>query len=127
MAEQTRTTAITLVIDDDEPRAAVYVSARRHRDDLIVVTVRGEIDLSNIALLEGELAGHEEEPWLVIDRSGVRFCGVAGARLLHTMAIRALTDGRRFELIDNPAIARVLEATGLANDITCRTSIHPPP
>jgi anti-anti-sigma factor len=110
-------------IVDHEPTAAVYVTAQRHRDDLVVATVRGEIDLSNISRLEKELAGHEEEPWLVIDLSDVGFCGVVGARLLHETAMRSSTAGRRFEVVDNPAIARLLKATGLGDGVVRRTSI----
>jgi anti-anti-sigma factor len=119
MAEPTKLTAIKFAAREES--AAVYVAAGRYTDDLVVVTVDGEIDLSNISQFEKELADHRLEPWLVLDMSGVRFCGVVGARLLHTMANESSTAGRRFEVIDNPAIARVLVATGLADGITRRT------
>lgn len=121
MAEPPPLPAINRVVDD-ESVAAVYVATRRYPDDLVVVTVDGEIDLSNISRFEKKLVGHEKEPWLVLDMSGVRFCGVVGARLLHTMAVRSSIVGRRFEIVDSRAIARVLEATGLAEGITRRTS-----
>jgi anti-anti-sigma factor len=121
MAEPTPT--VTPPFIDDEP--AVGVAVRRLRDDLVIVAVRGEIDLSNISLLEKDLARYEQESWVVVDMSSVRFCAVVGARLLHTMAIRSSVAGQRFEVVDNPAIARVLEATGLAHGITRRSSLEP--
>jgi anti-anti-sigma factor len=121
MAEPTPT--VTPPFFDDEP--AVRVAVRRLRDDLVIVAVRGEIDLSNISLLEKDLARYEQESWVVVDMSSVRFCAVVGARLLHTMAIRSSVAGQRFEVVDNPGIARVLEATGLANGITRRSSLEP--
>jgi anti-anti-sigma factor len=121
MAEPTPT--VTPPFFDDEP--AVRVAVRRLRDDLVIVAVRGEIDLSNISLLEKDLARYEQESWVVVDMSSVRFCAVVGARLLHTMAIRSSVAGQRFEVVDNPAIARVLEATGLAHGITRRSSLEP--
>jgi anti-anti-sigma factor len=123
MAEPTSTITIPSIIDDESTPAA-RVTARRLRDDLVVVTVHAEIDLANISLLEKELAGYEQEPWLIVDMSRVRFCAVVGARLLHVMAIRSSVAGRRFEVVDNPAIARVLEVTGLADGITRRSSLE---
>ena len=114
-------------LDDDQLIATVHVTARRHRDDPVVLSFNGEIDLSNIELFEIELRRLEEEPWLVIDLSAVRFCAVVGVRLLHTMAVRSSVDGRRFEVVVNPAIARVLKVTGLADGITRRTALRRSP
>jgi len=105
MAEQISTSAFNLAVGNES--AAVNVAVQRYPDDLVLVTVDGEIDISNISLLEKELARHGQEPRLVLDMSGVRFCDVVGARLLHTMAVRSAVAGCRFEVIDNPAIARV--------------------
>jgi len=126
MAEPTQATPLPQ-LDDDQLVATVHVTARRHRDDLVVVTVDGEIDLSNIPLLENELGRLEGEPRLVVDLSAVRFCAVVGVRLLHTMAVRSSVDGRRFEVVVNPAIARVLKVTGLADGITRRTALRRSP
>lgn len=126
MAEPTQATPLPQ-LDDDQLVATVHVTARRHRDDLVVVTVDGEIDLSNIALLENVLGRLEGEPWLVIDLSAVRFCAVVGVRLLHTMAVRSSVDGRRFEVVVSPAIARLLKGTGLADGITRRTALRRSP
>lgn len=120
MAEPTTTTINRSV--DDETLAPLHVIARRHQHRLLVVTVHGEIDLSNISLLENELAAHGEEPWLVVDMSGVEFCGVVGARCLHVMAVQSSTFGRRFEVVTNPMIARMLQVTGLAGGIAVRSA-----
>ena len=47
MAEPTPTIAIPPIIDDNSA-SAVRVTARRLRDDLVVVTVNAEIDLYNM-------------------------------------------------------------------------------
>jgi anti-anti-sigma factor len=102
----------------DETVAQLYVTARRRRDQHVVVTVHGEVDLSNISLFRTKLTAYDDEPWLVVDMSGVRFCGVVGARWLHTMAVQSSPAGQRFEVVTNPMIARMLVMTGLADDIT---------
>lgn len=107
---------------DDEPAALYLATDRRQDPALVVVTVRGEIDLANIAPLRTLLASHADEPWLVVDMSAVRFCGVACGRLLHTLAVQSLMTGRRFEIVDNPTVARLLKAAGFASDITRRPS-----
>lgn len=117
MAETTRTRPMSPIVKDDPP-APLHVAARPSGHGRVVVTVHGEIDLSNVLLLEQELAVHEPQPWLVVDMSQVRFCGVVGARLLHAMAIRSSAGGRRFEVVASQTLARVLDATGLAGDIT---------
>ena len=106
---------------DTETGACLHVSAQR-RHDRVVLAVQGEIDMSNISSFETELAAHAAQPWLVVDMSAVLFCGVAGAHLLQQTAVRATATGQRFEVVVNRALARLLDATGLADGITCTTS-----
>ena len=103
-----------------EPVELLRITARRHGRDLVVLTAHGEVDLSNAWLLGSELARHEDMPSLVVDMSRVRFCGVAGARMLHTAATRSTVTGQRLEIVDNAAIARLLTVTGLAADLPRR-------
>ena len=100
--------------------AHLHVTARR-RHDRVVVAVHGEIDMSNVSSFEAELAAHAAQPWLIVDLSGVLFCSVAGARLLQRKAVRATATGQRFEVVVNRALARLLDATGLADGITRTT------
>jgi anti-anti-sigma factor len=101
--------------------AHLHVTAQR-RHDRVVLAVHGEIDMSNISWFETELAAHAAQPWVVVDMSAVLFCGVAGAHLLQQTAVRATATGRRFEVVVNRALARVLDTTGLAEGITRTTS-----
>lgn len=96
------------------------LTARHLRDDLVVLTARGEIDLSNTWRLADELAHYEHVPHLVVDLSGVGFCGVSGARLLHTAFTRSLITGQRLEVVHSTAVSRVLDATGLGTHLPSR-------
>ncbi len=119
MAEPTHSDTTTLVTDEDRS-ALLRITAHEHGDDLVVLTAHGEIDLSNTWVLDGELARHEHVPHLVIDMSEVDFCGVSGARLLQTAVTRSVVAGQRVEVIHSSAVARVLDATGLAAGIPRR-------
>ena len=94
-------------------------TSARPQPGRVVVEVRGEIDLSNVALFDLALADHTATPWLVADMSDVRFCGVAGARVLELAALRATATGRRFEVVASRAVARLLVATNLADTVAC--------
>ena len=98
--------------------APLNVTAQR-RPDGVVISVRGEIDLSNVSSVESEIAVYAAEPRLVFDLSEVSFCGVAGAHLLHRTAVQAAATGRRFEVVVSHVVARVLATTGLAAGIVC--------
>ncbi len=100
--------------------APLHVTAQR-RDDGVVLAVRGEIDLSNVSWVERELAMYAAEPRLVADLSEVSFCSVAGAHLLHRTAVQAAAAGRRFEVVVDHVVARLLAVTGLAAGMTCRS------
>ena len=98
--------------------AQLYTTARSLRDR-VVINVRGETDLSNIASFTGKLAEHATAPWLVCNMTEVAFCSVAGARVLEHAAIRAAATAQRFEVIAGHHVARLLAATRLADVITC--------
>lgn len=111
----------TLLTDTDTDRSGLLrVTAREHGDDLVVLTAYGEIDLSNTWVLDSELARHEHVPRLVIDMSHVDFCAISGARLLQTAVTRSVVTGQRVEIVHSKAVARVLDATGLAAGIPRR-------
>lgn len=122
MAELLGTTATTRSVDDAAV-APLYFTEQRNPDHRVVVTVHGEVDLSNVSLLRNRLTGYDHVPWLVVDMSGVRFCGVVCLRFLHTLAVRSSMAGRRFEVVTNPVLARLLVLTGLADDIAHRASV----
>jgi anti-anti-sigma factor len=113
MAEDT----ILMLTTPTEPFSLVHFAVRRRGGEL-VLAVRGEIDLSNLASLERELTARDREPRLVVDMTRVGFCSVAGARVLEFAAIRAAVVGQSFAVVESRAVARVLEMTGLADAIT---------
>jgi anti-anti-sigma factor len=121
MAENTILTSTT----PTEQFSLVHFAARR-RGGALVLTVRGEIDLSNLASLEQELTARDREPRLVVDMARVGFCSVAGARVLEVAAIRAAVVGQSFAVVESRAVARVLEMTGLA-DVVPRIPARPEP
>ncbi len=80
------------------------------------VTVSGEIDLSVIAQLEGELApalAAAPDP-LVVDLRDVTFVDSSGLRFLLKLNESAKTDGRRFALVAaGDPVVRVLQLAGV--------------
>jgi anti-anti-sigma factor len=97
------------------------VTVRHQEDDLVVLTAHGEIDLSNTWMLDSELSRYEHVPRLVIDLSGLDFCGVSGARLLQTAVTRSVVTGQQVAIVHSAAVARVLDATGLSVGLPLRT------
>jgi anti-anti-sigma factor len=100
-----------------DPREILRITADLYGPDLVVLTAEGDIDLSNAWMFERELARHDATPRLVVDMSGVAFCGVAGARALKAAASRSSVIGQNMAIVDNPAVARLLDAAGLRADI----------
>lgn len=82
--------------------------------EFTVVTARGDVDLSTASLLHDALTAHQQARELVLDASRVRFCAVAGARVIHQVAEARRVSGARLVLVESVAVHRVLQATGLA-------------
>lgn len=87
------------------------------RTDLVVITLCGEIDLCTELALRRTLTVHQHVPRVVLDLTQVEFCGVAGARSLHTAAAAARAVGHCLVIVESHAVRRVLDVTGLAESV----------
>lgn len=119
MTKPIRSATITPQAAAPDPRGVLRITSDLYGPDLVVLTAEGDIDLSNAWMFERELARHDDTPQLVVDMSGVAFCGVAGARALKAAASRSSVIGQHMAVVDNPAVARLLAAAGLRAEIEC--------
>jgi anti-sigma B factor antagonist len=86
----------------------------------VTVSLRGEIDLSNVDALEAELTAAlaETTERLVVDLSEVRFCDSLGFSTLIKGWQAATSTGREFILArPMPAVRRILEMMGIGTVI----------
>ncbi|RJQ70161.1 anti-sigma factor antagonist [Pseudonocardiaceae bacterium YIM PH 21723] len=84
--------------------AALTITPGRRPDGMPVLTLVGEIDLSNTAVLAAALA--ESSGPLVLDLSQVEYLDSAGLSVLFTHA-------ERLSLVTNPLLDPVLKISGL--------------
>ena len=76
-----------------------------------VIALRGELDLSNAAQLEGLLAGNTDT---VLDLSELAFIDSSGLRVLISTAQRAQSEAWKFTVQHaRPAVLRVIKLVGL--------------
>ncbi|WP_223809216.1 STAS domain-containing protein [Nocardiopsis listeri] len=88
----------------------------RSQDDVVVVTVGGEVDLYTAPQLRDELVGSLEEGTrrLLVDMSRTEFCDSTGISVLLAAMKRAREKGGDLEIVaPRPAVMKVLEVTGL--------------
>ena len=112
------------------PNAEPPADAVRHRSfqvlteargDVVVITVRGELDIATCPDLAAALAlqaAHRRS--ILLDMRGVEFMDSIGLRLLLHGRERAAADGRGFELITSEAVDHTLETVGLSGFFTKR-------
>jgi|SRR5689334_3940847 len=89
----------------------------QENDGSRVVALVGELDLANTATAERALEGFlaEDSPPVVVDMRELEFIDSTGIALLVSALSRNETGARvSFVPSDSPAVARVLELTGLA-------------
>jgi anti-sigma B factor antagonist len=92
--------------------AGAAVSPQRPR--LAVVTLPGEIDISNDGQVQDTLTGalDDETAVLVADAGGTTFCGCSGVTaLLHTHHRAAATGAQLRVVTGSPSMRRILELT----------------
>ena len=86
----------------------------RTRGDRRVITVQGEIDLSNVDVLREAL---EDDPngsgTLVLDLRNVAFMDSMALGVILEASLRTADDGRAMRIVCGPAAQRVIEAAGL--------------
>ena len=86
------------------------------REGLVQVSLRGELDLSTVEKVEGELLGIEDrgDRLLVLDLRGLTFLDSTGLRLMVTADQRARKAGRRLAIVKGPeTVHRVFTITKL--------------
>jgi anti-sigma B factor antagonist len=82
----------------------------------LLVTVTGELDISNVERFEGELMALERDrpPLLVLDLKGVRFIDSTGLSLLLNADARARRQDRHVTIISgNGAARRIMRTVAL--------------
>jgi anti-sigma B factor antagonist len=99
---------------DSERPAEVAIDKRLDPAGVVIVTVSGELDISNAATLEQAVASitAERPERLIFDLSGLRFMDSAGIAVLLDTAGKV----NAVRLRDpSPAVRRVVELTGLTD------------
>ena len=102
----------------------VQLSREQHHD-VVIVRLRGEIDLSNADELQPRIermVGDSRE--VVLDLTEILFIDSRGLRLLHRLATMLAANGGTLELVAPPdSVARdVLEITRMSDEIPVRDS-----
>ncbi|KOV83295.1 STAS domain-containing protein [Nocardia sp. NRRL S-836] len=101
-------------MDPQSHERAPFIVEVRAEDDIPVVAVTGEIDLSNEDVTQAEISGQLDRrpPLLVIDLRKVTFLGSAGVRLLLDNHMTATGSGIRLPIVANQrAVLRTLAVT----------------
>lgn len=115
-AESLSTTALRVIAElEPRPSPDVRVTVLSLAPDELSVTVSGELAAPVDPAVAGRLAAVLDEPARVLrwDLSGLRFCDVAGLRLLLDLRRRAADDGRRMYVVAaSPAVHILLRLTG---------------
>ncbi|MFF0311135.1 STAS domain-containing protein [Streptosporangium sp. NPDC004379] len=93
------------------------LAASRRSDGTPVLTVTGEIDMSNAGTLDDALAGAADDGRLVVDLAAVDYLDSAGLTVLFEHA-------PHIELVANPLLAPVLSISGLV-DVTTVHGLDP--
>jgi anti-sigma B factor antagonist len=99
---------------DDDRGAEVVIDTRSDATGVAIVTVSGDLDISNAATLEQAVASitAERPERLIFDLSGLRFMDSAGIAVLLDAAGKV----KAVHLRDpSPAVRRVVELTGLTD------------
>jgi anti-anti-sigma factor len=86
-----------------------------HREGVAVVSIGGEIDLSNAPEFEAAIdeALDEDPPVLVIELSAVKFMASAGLRVLAAARDKLSKSSQLAVVANNPATSRPIQLTGL--------------
>jgi anti-sigma B factor antagonist len=83
-------------------------------DSWSVLSLRGEVDISTVALLEERIdAALEGGSQLVLDLTGVSFIDSTGLRLVISTRQRLTEDGELALVVADGPVTRLLEITGL--------------
>ena len=101
-------TLVTTLLEPTDCHTA-HFETRSPQSDTSVAAAYGEIDAANAqefvdyALRHADVIKH-----LVIDLSGVDFFGTAGFSALHTLNVRAASEGVEWALVPSTSVTRLL-------------------
>jgi len=94
-----------------------------YADDVMIVTVTGEIDLLTAPALARAIAT-QRRPVLVLDLRSVRFLAAKGLSVLLNAALEAAASGRAFGVVLAPGpTTRVMAVSGLTTAIPTYTTV----
>jgi stage II sporulation protein AA (anti-sigma F factor antagonist) len=86
-----------------------------------LVSIRGDLDLQVVDRVTEALSGIESEKpeLLVIDLSGLSFMDSTGMGVIAAAHVRAMEEGRRFAIVNPPALVRqAFDRTGFGEVVT---------
>ncbi|MBO0865653.1 MAG: STAS domain-containing protein [Mycobacterium sp.] len=96
-------------------------------DDLIILRLRGDVDLSNVATLEGALeqvCGDATAGRIVVDATAIEFFAAVGMNALAQAQTRCEHDGLDFAVVASQhAVLRPLQITGLDRQLKIFASV----
>lgn len=117
-----QTTTLPSVDSSLSPRGALAVT-RTNVDDLVVLTVRGDIDMLTVdQLTESVSAALVDQPrGLIIDLTDTSFLSSAGMNVLVSTHDTVARTGHLCVVADGPATSRPMRLIGLQHTL----SIHP--
>lgn len=95
------------------------VTVRPGRPDAVVLSVRGEVDLSTSPFLQRVLLAHLDDAagLMIVDLTGVSFLSAAGLTVLVNVKRAAVAARRRLRLVARTAVVLVpLTITGLDSE-----------
>jgi anti-sigma B factor antagonist len=98
------------------------------RGDVVLVQVRGEVDLSNVAPVRSQLLGAVPNvaTALVLDLSGTDHLDSSGVRLIFELSERLESRGQQLRLVvpNGSAISRVLDITEVHRVVPVSSSLE---
>ena len=98
-----------------EPAPTYLAVAAERRDDEIVVRLRGELDVSNVADLREAMRAILANPpsTVVVDAAGLEYVDCAGLSVLVSARQQLARQGRKLTIVDpQPLVRRRLTITG---------------
>jgi anti-sigma B factor antagonist len=105
-----------------QPAAPLAQIERSEQDGIRLVSVAGELDISNVGALEGATFDLPNQGLgIVLDLSAATYIDSATLSLIFTLQRSLQRRGQALRIVCAPAsnARRVLELTGFANEATC--------